>query len=253
MRSHRQLPPRGLANALSPRPHPGIKSDADGSRKATTRSRSTNEDTWNHDCPYYRCRVHRDDPRVRPDHPATINDCGDRIVPRLDSWVAELSSDEHFDDTCAELADAAQPDTDQEAHQRQIRERLRKIDQELNSYRTIVRTEPEAASTVGKWIAETNQERRRLEALLGKTPSTSARRFGHSNRTAEPSQVGRTHVSPHLLDVGEALFLGPRQARVTPRLRGRLIDRDDRVFAILADHHFEIAPVDSLRHGTPPH
>jgi hypothetical protein len=36
---------------------------------------------------------------------------------------------------------------------------------------TIVRTEPEAASTVGKWIAETNQERRRLETLLGRTPT----------------------------------------------------------------------------------
>lgn len=72
----------------------------------------------------------------------------------------------------AKLADAAQPDTDPEAQQRQIRERIRQLDQELDSYRTIVRTEPEAASTVGKWIAETNQERRRLEALLGRTPTT---------------------------------------------------------------------------------
>lgn len=37
---------------------------------------------------------------------------------------------------------------------------------------TPVRTEPEAASTVGKWIAETNQERRRLEAFLGRNPTT---------------------------------------------------------------------------------
>ena len=35
-----------------------------------------------------------------------------------------------------------------------------------------MRTEPEAASTVGKWIAETNQERRRLEALFGRTSTT---------------------------------------------------------------------------------
>jgi transposase len=70
------------------------------------------------------------------------------------------------------LADAAQPDTDEEARRQQIRERITKIDEELDSYRTIVRTEPEAASTVGKWIAETNQERRRLEAQLGRTPTT---------------------------------------------------------------------------------
>jgi site-specific DNA recombinase len=130
------------------------------------------EATWNHDRAYYRCLVHRDDPTKHPDHPATIYVREDSIVPQLDSWVAELFTDEHLDDTCTKLADAAQPDTGQEAQERQIRDRIRKLDQELDSYRTIVRNEPEAASTVGKWIAETNQERRRLEALLGRTPTT---------------------------------------------------------------------------------
>lgn len=68
------------------------------------------------------------------------------------------STDEHLDDTCAKLPAAARPDTDQEAQQRQIRERIHELDQELNSYRTVVRTEPDAAATVGKWIAETNQD-----------------------------------------------------------------------------------------------
>ncbi len=93
-------------------------------------------------------------------------------MPHLDSWVGELFTDEHLDDTCAKLAAAAQPDTDQEAQERQIRDRIRKLTHELDSYRAIVRSEPEAASTVGRWIAETNQERRRLEALLGRTPTT---------------------------------------------------------------------------------
>jgi hypothetical protein len=70
------------------------------------------------------------------------------------------------------LADTTQPDADEKARRQQILARISKIDEELDSYRTIVRTEPEAASTVGKWIAETNQERRRLEALLGRTPTT---------------------------------------------------------------------------------
>lgn len=34
-------------------------------------------------------------------------------------------------------------------------------------------SEHEAAGTVGKWIAETGRERRRLEALLGRTPTTT--------------------------------------------------------------------------------
>lgn len=45
---------------------------------------------------------------------------------------------------------------------RSARERIRKLDHELESIRTIVRTRPETDSTVGRWIAETNQERRRL-------------------------------------------------------------------------------------------
>jgi hypothetical protein len=54
-----------------------------------------------------------------------------------------------------------------------IRDRIRRLDQVLDSSRAIVKTEPEAASAVGKWIAKTNQERRRLEALLGRTPTAT--------------------------------------------------------------------------------
>ena len=151
------------------------------------------EGTWNHDRPYYRCQIPRDDPANHSDHPATVYVREDSIVPQLESWVAELFTDEHLDDTCAKLADAAQPDTDQEAQERQIRERIRKLDQELDSYRTIVCTEPEAASTVGKWIAESNQERRRLEAHLaehkrrGSRPTTSRHSLPASRTSPPPS------------------------------------------------------------------
>jgi hypothetical protein len=42
-----------------------------------------------------------------------------------------------------------------EAQTRQIRERIRTFGKELDSYRAIARTEPEAASAVGTWTAET--------------------------------------------------------------------------------------------------
>jgi site-specific DNA recombinase len=84
------------------------------------------EGTWNHDRPYYRCQIRRDDPAIHRDHPPTIYVREDSIVPQLDSWVGELFTDEHLDDTCAKLAAAAQPDTDKEAQERQIRDRIRK-------------------------------------------------------------------------------------------------------------------------------
>jgi site-specific DNA recombinase len=42
-----------------------------------------------------------------------------------------------------------------------------------NGYRTIVRNEPDAAATVGRWIAETAQKRRRLETFLGVKSTTA--------------------------------------------------------------------------------
>jgi site-specific DNA recombinase len=40
-----------------------------------------------------------------------------------------------------------------------------------DSYRSVLRNEPETAVTVGKWIAQTSQERRRLGAILGSPPT----------------------------------------------------------------------------------
>ncbi len=122
--------------------------------------------------PYYRCQIHRDAPDEHPEHPATIYVREEAILPSLDSWLAELFTDEQLDNTCQALADASEPDADEEARRRQIRAKISKLDTELDSYRTIVRTEPEAATTVGRWIADTNQERRRLETLLGRKPTT---------------------------------------------------------------------------------
>ncbi|MFQ5968700.1 MAG: hypothetical protein ACE5MI_14040 [Acidimicrobiia bacterium] len=94
------------------------------------------------------------------------------LLPGLDSWLAELFDTEHLDGTCQTLADAAQPDPDDEARRQEIRKRIAELDSELDAYRTIVRNEPDARATVGRWIAETTQERRRLQTLLGVKPTT---------------------------------------------------------------------------------
>ena len=59
------------------------------------------------------------------------------------------------------------PQTDHTA-----RHRTRQLDTELDSYRTVLRNEPDAAATVGKQIAQTTQERRRLQAVLGSEPTS---------------------------------------------------------------------------------
>ena len=130
------------------------------------------EGSWNHNRPYYRCQSHQNDQVDRNGHSATIYVREETLLPGLDEWLGELFDTEHLDDTCQTLAEAAQPDPEAEARREEIRKRIAKLDRELESYRSIVRTEPEAGATVGRWIAETAQERRRLEAFLGNKPST---------------------------------------------------------------------------------
>ena len=93
-------------------------------------------------------------------------------MPGLDGWLAELFDPEHLDGTCQALAKAAQPDPEEESRREEIRRRIAKLNAALDGYRSIIRNEPDAASTVGRWIAETTQERRRLETLLNGQPTT---------------------------------------------------------------------------------
>jgi site-specific DNA recombinase len=130
------------------------------------------EGAWNHDRAYYRCQVHRDDPIERGAHPRTIYVKEAALLPGLDDWLGGLFDDEHLDDTCDALAKAAEPDPDEQGRRDEIRRRIAALDIELDSYRAVVRHELAAAPTVGKWIAETFQEKHRLETLLGVQPTT---------------------------------------------------------------------------------
>ncbi len=128
--------------------------------------------TWNHERPYYRCQADRDSTTTDPEHPTRMYVREDKIIPHLDTWMTQLFEEPNLDDTCRLLAEAAQPDQDQEAQRQYIKERIRQLDQELERYRAVIAAEPDAAAAVGKWIAETHQERRRLETMLGGTPSS---------------------------------------------------------------------------------
>lgn len=126
---------------------------------------------WNHGRAYYRCKYPTDYPDRGGDHPKSVYVKEEALLPGLDGWLGELFDQEHLDDTCDALAKAAEPDPDEQARRDEIRRRISALDSELDSYRAVMRNEPDAAPTIGKWIAETTQERRRLETLLGVQPT----------------------------------------------------------------------------------
>ncbi len=105
-------------------------------------------------------------------HPPTIYLKEEAILRQVDEWLAELFDDEHVDDTCRALADATEVDPDEAARRKEMRDRIAKMDEEIEAYRTILREQPVTAPEVGKWMAETVQDKRRLENLLGLEPTT---------------------------------------------------------------------------------
>lgn len=151
--------------AATRRPKPGRRYLLSGRIRCGNCGRRM-EGAWNHDRPYYRCQIHQQNLVGRGDHPSTIYVKEDALLPGLDGWLAELFDTEHLDDTCQALAKAAQPDEQEERRREEMRRRIVKLDGELDAYRTVLRNEPDAAATVGRWIAATTQERSRLETVL---------------------------------------------------------------------------------------
>lgn len=129
------------------------------------------EGVWNHGRPYHRCQLHRNAVVDDDAHPKTMYVREDALLPRVDAWLAELFDPEHLDDTCESLAAAVEPEPDATARRDEIRQRIAELDAELDGYRTVMRNEPDAAATVGKWIAQTTVERRRYETLLRAQPN----------------------------------------------------------------------------------
>lgn len=131
------------------------------------------EGSWNHDRPYYRCQVHPNDPTERGDHPRTIYVREDALLPGLHRWIGTLFDPEHLDSTSQALAAASQPDPEDQRRSDDLRSKIAELDRAIDGYRRVIREQPDTAGTVGRWIAECMQERKRLEyALTGGTTTS---------------------------------------------------------------------------------
>jgi site-specific DNA recombinase len=93
------------------------------------------------------------------------------ITDGLDTWLGSLFDNEHIDTTCAELAAASQlPADDHDAHELDLRRRLKECETKLSRYRDVLERGTDAP-IIGDWIAEVEMERRSLERQLGRKPT----------------------------------------------------------------------------------
>lgn len=114
---------------------------------------------WVHQTAYYRCRFPADYALAnKVEHPLSVNLREDAIIGRVDHWLAKEFAPHRLAGTIRDLVDAQEttkaPVIDVEEANRQIAE----CDRKLGQYRVAL-DEGGSATTIGKWIAETEAER----------------------------------------------------------------------------------------------
>ena len=128
--------------------------------------------SWNNKRAYYRCKFPAEYAVSEAKHPKTVYVRESAVVPGLDRWIAQLFDDDHLDSTCEALAAASdiEPAEDPE-HELIVRRQIKDCDAKLAKYRQLLEQQPDVTS-VGTWIAEVEQERKRLERKLGHKPQS---------------------------------------------------------------------------------
>jgi site-specific DNA recombinase len=127
--------------------------------------------SWNNDTAYYRCKFPTEYAVSQQQHAQTVYVREDAIVPSLDTWIGGLFDDDHLDATADALAAASQTTPD-DNHGRiiELRRQLRACDARLAKYRALLEHDSDI-TIAATWIAEVEQERKRLERQLGRKPT----------------------------------------------------------------------------------
>jgi len=100
------------------------------------------------------------------EHPLIVYVKEDAIVPRLDSWIAELFKETNLDATCEAMAMAGDADDEAEARGEAARRKIADCDQRLARYRQTLDAGADVPTVAG-WMAEVQGERLRAEQELG--------------------------------------------------------------------------------------
>ncbi len=121
----------------------------------------------NHDRPYYRCRFATEYGVSEARHPRNLYVKESSVLPGLDRWLASLFDKNQIDHTCQILAGVSEPDSDEEARPASLVERIADCDRRMRQYQAVL-DEGADPTIVAKWMASVLQERRDLEARVGR-------------------------------------------------------------------------------------
>jgi hypothetical protein len=128
--------------------------------------------TFAHETARYRCRFPSEDALAnRIEHLLTVYVKEDAMVPRLDSWIAELFDEANLETTCEALAMIGEADDESEARAETARRKIADCDQRLAKYRQTLDAGADATVVAG-WMRsrESASGLNRSSALL--SPAT---------------------------------------------------------------------------------
>lgn len=122
--------------------------------------------SWNNGQAHYRCKLPSEYALAnKADHPPTIYLRESVIVPALDEWLATVFDPDNIDETCATLAEAQGPATEDLARAEGARRKLADCDDRLAKYRQALEAGAEPTVVAG-WMAEVQGERLRAQHEL---------------------------------------------------------------------------------------
>jgi site-specific DNA recombinase len=158
---------------------------------------------WNHEEAYYRCRYPQEYALPETlEHPRVVYLREAHVIPPLDRWISTLFRAENVEVTCRALADAQEPNANDDARIAVARQLLSDCDARLARYREALESGVDPI-VVGSWIDDVQAERRRAEDELRRRDQRSA--LTHEDIVALVESLG---------DIADVLEVGEPQKKV---------------------------------------
>jgi site-specific DNA recombinase len=133
---------------------------------------------WVNKAAYYRCRFPEEYALAnKVSHPLNVYIREDRVVPRLDKWLASLFEPEHIERTLDTLVAAQRPASGEEVAVAAARREIAEADRKLARHRAALEAGADPAVVAG-WIKDVQSAKAEAESRLRLTGPSRTSRLG---------------------------------------------------------------------------
>ncbi len=191
---------------------------------------------WVNKAAYYRCRFPEEYALAnKVSHPLNVSIREDRVVPRLDRWLARLFEPEHIERTLDALARTQRPFSPEDGAAAAARREIAEADRKLARHRAALEAGADPAVVTG-WIKEVQAARAQAQRRLQLASPPRTAQLGHDQLVTMIRAMGdmvkvldeadRTRKATVYAGLGLRLTYYPEERRVlVSQATGRIGDR----------------------------